>query len=87
MAEVGSAKAASSNVESVFSGAGGMAANSTSISGDLLSDYAVCHDNWQYEWLRPTEEEFLTACPRRRTLDKDMCVSLSDIHVMIGVLT
>ena len=38
-----------------------MAAKSTSIGGELLSDYSVCHNNWQYPWLRPTEAEFLEA--------------------------
>ena len=39
--QVDCAKAASSNVETVFSGAGGMVAKSVNIGGELLSDYTV----------------------------------------------
>ena len=59
--QVGCAKAASSNVETVFSGTGGMVAKSVNIGGELLSDYSICHHNWQYEWLRPTKAEIDTA--------------------------
>ena len=55
--QVGCAKAASANVETVFSGVGSMVAKSVNIGGELLSDYAMCHHNWQYEWLRPTKAE------------------------------
>ena len=39
VAEVGSQKAASSNVETVFSGVGGMVAKASSIGPDLVMDY------------------------------------------------
>lgn len=55
--EVGSTKAASSNVETIFSGVGGMVQKSTSIGADLVVDYTICHHNWQYPWLEPTDDE------------------------------
>ena len=43
--EVGSPKAASSNVETVFSGVGGMKAKAASLGAELTADYTICHHN------------------------------------------
>ena len=61
VAEVGPAKIASANVETVFSGAGRISAKSRTLSPLILSDYAFCHYNYQYDWLRPTLEEIVAA--------------------------
>ena len=53
-------KGASSNVETVFSGAGNMSAKK-SIGGDVLADYSICHQNWQYDFLRPRHAEIWAA--------------------------
>lgn len=54
---VGTMKAASANVETVFSGAGSMMRTSGRLGPTLLSDYAFCHVNWQYDFLRPSKKE------------------------------
>ena len=61
VAEVGSQKAAAANVETVFSGAGGMVAKAASLGADLLADYTICHYNWQYDFLLPSDEEIVSA--------------------------
>jgi len=61
VAEVGCYKAASANVETVFSGVGGMVQKSTNIGADLVADYTICHYNWKYSWLEPSEEEIVKA--------------------------
>ena len=45
VSEVGSQKAASANVETVFSGVGGMVQKATTIGSDLVTDCAICHHN------------------------------------------
>ena len=55
--EVGSPKAASSNVETVFSGVGGMKAKAASLGAGLTTDYTMCHHNWQYECLEPSDQQ------------------------------
>ena len=59
--DVGSMKGASANVESVFSGAGGMAAKASTIGADLLGAYVFCHYNYLYPCLRPTLQEIVEA--------------------------
>ena len=61
MAEVGCAKVASANVETVFSGAGRISNKSRTLDAQLLSDYAFLHYNYKFEWLRPTLEEIIAA--------------------------
>ena len=61
LAEVGCAKVASANVETVFSGAGRLSAKSRTLDPQLMSDYAFLHYNYKYDWLRPTLEEIITA--------------------------
>ena len=61
LAEVGCAKVASSNVETVFSGAGRISAKSHKLDTGLLSDYAFLHYNYKYDWLRPTVQEIVEA--------------------------
>ena len=53
MAEVGCAKVASANVETVFSGAGRISMKSHCLGPQILSDYAFLHYNYKYDWLRP----------------------------------
>jgi hypothetical protein len=64
MAEVGCAKAASANVEVVFSGAGRISTKSHKLDPQLLSDYAFLHYNYKYDWLRPTLQEIVDAYGR-----------------------
>ena len=59
--EVGSAKAASSNVETVFSGIGGMLAKATTMDPDLAANYTILHHNFMYAFLEPTDEEVVEA--------------------------
>ena len=59
MAEMGCAKVASANVETVFSGAGRLSMKSHCLSPQFLSDYAFLHYNYKYDWLRPTLEEIV----------------------------
>ena len=61
LAEVGCAKLASANVETVFSGAGRISARSQTMDPLLLSHYAFYHYNYKYDWLHPTLEEILKA--------------------------
>ena len=49
MAEVGCAKVASANVETVFSGAGRLSMKSHCLGPQLLSDYAYLHYNYKYD--------------------------------------
>ena len=59
--EVGSQKAAASNVESVFSGVGGMVQKATTLGAELTENYTICHHNWLYEFLEPSDEEIIAA--------------------------
>ena len=59
--EVGSQKAASSNVETVFSGVGGMVQKATTLGSELTESYTICHHNWLYEFLEPSEDEAMVA--------------------------
>ena len=59
--EVGSQKASSSNVESVFSGVGGMVQKATTLGAELTENYTICHHNWLYEFLEPSDEEIIAA--------------------------
>ena len=59
MAEVGCAKVASANVETVFSGAGRLSMKLHCLGPQLLSDYTFLHYNYKYDWLRPTLEEIV----------------------------
>lgn len=61
MAEVGCAKVASANVETVFSGVGRISMKSHCLGPQILSDYAFLHYNYKYDWLRPTLEEIVDA--------------------------
>ena len=45
----------------MFSGAGRISAKSRTLSPSLLSDYAFCHYNYKYDWLRPSLEEIFGA--------------------------
>ena len=45
----------------MFSGAGRISKKSRKLSPSLLSDYAFCHYNYKYDWLRPTEREIIDA--------------------------
>lgn len=59
--QVGCAKAASANVETVFSGVGGMLAKAASMGSDLVADYAICHHNFKYPWLCPDDADVVKA--------------------------
>jgi len=59
MAEVGCAKVARTNVETVFSGAGRLSMKSHCLGPQFLSDYAFMHYNYKYDWFRPTLEEIV----------------------------
>ena len=61
VAQIGSQKSSSANVETVFSGVGGMVAKASSLGSDLVADYTICHHNWQYEFLLPSEAEIVSA--------------------------
>ena len=61
MAEVGCAKVASANVETVFSGAGCISMKSHCLGPQILSNYVFLHYNYKYDWLRPTIEEIVDA--------------------------
>ena len=52
---------ASANIETVFSGAGRISGKSRTLSPSLLSDYAFCHYNYKYDWLRPSLNEIIAA--------------------------
>ena len=45
----------------MFSGAGRISAKSRTLSPTLLSDYAFCHYNYKYDWLRPSLDEIIKA--------------------------
>ena len=64
VAEVGCAKVASANIETVFSGAGRISGKSRTLSPTLLSDYAINHYNYKYDWLRPSLDEIIKAYTR-----------------------
>ena len=52
--EVGTMKAASSNVETVFSGAGQLPPK---LYAEILSNYTVLHHNLKYTWLDPKDDD------------------------------
>ena len=54
VSEVGPAKVASANVETIFSGAGRLSAKSRVLHPKLLSEYCILHYNYKFDWLRPT---------------------------------
>ena len=56
VAEVGCKKAAASNVESVFSGAGKFTEEATFTGAKLLSRMVKLHYDWKYPFLRPKVE-------------------------------
>ena len=61
-ADVGSMKGASANVESVFSGVKRLLGDFAATMGpDVLELYVFIHYNWQYECLRPTWDEIVSA--------------------------
>ena len=59
ISEVGPAKLASANIETIFSGAGRLSKKSRKMSAQLLSDYCFIHYNYKYEWLRPAVTEIV----------------------------
>ena len=59
--QVGSAKAASANVETVFSGIGGMLAKAPTMDPELASNYTILHYNFSYDFLETTDEEVVAA--------------------------
>ena len=36
---------------------GGMVAKATTIGADLVADYTICHHNWEYDFLVPSDKE------------------------------
>ena len=62
-ADCASKKAASANVEQIFSGAGTLLADfhSGAMGADMLEAYMFIRGNWQFEFLRPSVEEIVTA--------------------------
>ncbi|KAK3264233.1 hypothetical protein CYMTET_27015 [Cymbomonas tetramitiformis] len=61
--DCGPNKAASANVEQVFSGAGALLADfhRHGLSPKMLALYMFIRTNWQYEWMRPSVEDILQA--------------------------
>ena len=57
MSEVGCKKAASANVETVFSGAGKFTEEAKSAGPTLLRRIVKLHYNWKYTFLRPSIEQ------------------------------
>ena len=57
LAEVGCKKSASTNVESVFSGAGNFMEQGSTSGSTLLQRMIKLHYNWKYEFVRPTLKE------------------------------
>ena len=57
LSDVGCKKAASANVESIFSGAGKFTSEAGSVGHVLLSRMVKLHYNWKYIFLRPTIKE------------------------------
>ena len=83
VAEVGCAKLASANVETVFSGAGRISNRSRTLAAQVLSDYCVCHYNYNFDWLRPQLDEIIKAYhelygPQPRDSDAEESASSSD---------
>ena len=55
-------KAASANVESVFSGVKRLLGDfAATMSPEVLELYVFIHYNYSYEWLRPTTQEIVDA--------------------------
>ena len=59
LGDCASKKAASANVETVFSGAKKMADDATMMADDLLGAYVSNHINWAYTWLRPSVRDIV----------------------------
>ena len=38
-----------------------MVAKASSLGADLVVDYTICHHNWQYSFLCPTDDEIVEA--------------------------
>ena len=57
VSEVGCKKAASANVETVFSGAGKFTEEAKSTGPKLLRRMTKLHYNWKYKFLRPSVEQ------------------------------
>ena len=38
-----------------------MVAKASSIGADLVMDYTICHHNWQYDFLFPSDAEIVSA--------------------------
>ena len=55
-------KGASACVESVFSGVKRLLGDfAATMSPEILEMYVFVHYNWQYEWMRPSNEEIVAA--------------------------
>ena len=59
--QVGCAKLASANIETVFSGAGRISNKSRLLAAQVLSDYCFRHYNYHFDWLRPQLDEIIKA--------------------------
>ena len=62
-ADCGSKKAASSNIETTFSGAADLLSDfhAGSMAPETLSMYMRISENWKYTWLRPAHDEIWAA--------------------------
>ena len=61
LADCASKKAASANVETIFSGAKQLSDSATTMDDDVFGAYVFDHVNWQYEWLRPSVHDIVCA--------------------------
>ena len=61
LADCASKKAASANVETIFSGAKRLSDNATTMGDELLGAYVVNHANWTYEWMKPEVHDIVCA--------------------------
>ena len=60
-AEKYQAQAAEFAKETVFSGVGGMVQKAITLGSDLTESYTICHHNWLYEFLEPSDDEIVEA--------------------------
>ena len=65
VSEVGCNKAASANVESVFSGAGKFTEEARTASPTLVSSMVKLHYNWKYTFLSPTVKQVIELCNKK----------------------
>ena len=72
LGDCASKKAASANVETVFSGAKKLADSASTMDDDLLGAYVINHINWQYEWLRPTVHDIVCQYVAMHGADDDV---------------